>query len=641
MASKFRLQRYDWFGQKLLVQHQFSSLISLRQHVVKSTDSDTNVTRDCSDHLTYIQCLAFLKGSVRLDEIVVSLQRLNLERDSQSFLLLCRCLLYMGNYDSVVALCKQIINREIDSASLNQTLDNQFDDKEFKGDLLRFDSIDYVKEDTTNKGYVEKERSFLREESLELRKLLSNINSNHLINNPNLWLFLAIGLEFQHQFKDASFAYQIASRLSLGDDIDSSRSQSPPSISTTYTQSSEPKKIFLGGSDQIPCQEHARFLLQRARDYRTALRLLSKANERDSTCYNMNTLYALSLAGLSSSSNNNLTRAISVLTSLETHTKSYRNPCTNYNRLAKKCRPKSSQLQQFDTDEDSEDASRINLNFLLTKVYLVLNNIIQETGRRRFDEPGANQITLYEDQINSLIDMMLSSHACCQQSSSFWNNLGILYMIKRKQVASLSCLLKAHTNNPLDWRVNYNIALACSRVGLYARAANFCLKARNSILMRAHPSSKLLFPTVVLRSEPAISTVMGVIYEYLKDYNAARRAFLEGMNQSNTSQESSPVGPANVLINYLVFIHLHGHEFYEDPQSKMDPNDTKDYRQTVKLQLHLLDQFEQAWLQRNQNDPQFNPQLLQAANALSKRIADDNHTWTSVRRNYAWMKTDP
>lgn len=665
MASKFRLNRYNWFGQKLLAQHQYDELITLRKHMTLQHNSETNEAeedqqqRECSEHLTYLQGLALLKSSVNLDEVVFSLQRLNLERNSQHFLLLAQCLLYMGNYDSVVALCKQMINREIDAVTTNGGIaDETNPDISSEGkDLLVFDTDEpdsYAtiatansessgsKNNSNKNNNTGQSRLFPYQESIEFRKVLTSINRNQSINDPNLWLIFARCLEYQRQLKDARFAYQIATRLSLEDGSGGYR----PEVILEAPIINPAKARASSVSNQLACSEYAKFCLRNGRDFRSAQSILGHISVVSPTGYKSDTLLALTI-GAQANCSGSISRAVAIISSLEAHTKSHRNPSSQYNRLARKCRRLNQNLishgsrEEFESEEDIDGASRMNLSFILAKVYLVINFMVQESSRINTGDTFSSQAQSIDDQAGRLIELMLSTDPICWRSSSFWNNLGLLYLLRRKHVAALSCLLKANQISPLNWRVNLNLALACHRAGLDAKAAIFSLASKisrqDSVMLETHRFNSAPVSNQ-LPSEPHILTLMAINYGKLAEFEAARRVYLEAISQPIDTLGNS-AGPAISVINYIIFLHLYENRIKEFDRQRA-ASSSNDHKQIVRLKIHLLDQLEQAWLQRSQNDCQFDRHFLRVATELSRKILNEASDESNARKSYAWMKLD-
>lgn len=491
MSSKFRCNRYNWFGQKLLSLHQYVDIIKLRQE-------------SCSEYLTYIYGLALMKTSTRLDEVINSIQELNFEKNSQYFLVLCHCLLYLGNYDSVVALCRQVIN----------------------------------KDSMSNRGTA--------------------MDSNQLIKEPRFWLIFGLSLEYQLQHSDALLAYRMATKLEFG------------------------------------CTNHhikyALFCVRHKRDFKTPVQILSELSSKDQQyTYNLNYLLALMVSAHPVSTRTSSNRAIDLISSLETYSTSNRNPSAVYNKLAETVKLRL--MNKISSLSPIGDEHRFCLDYLLAKGYIMINSIMQDQ-------------VVAASQADKLIESMRTSDSSCWTSASFWNNLGVCYLIKKRSIACLSCFIKALHLNPLDWRIFYNISIACIHIGLISRALIYLYAAKHYYISRLN--SKSTNPKQV---NPIITTLIANCYEKLGEIDEARRLYIELMHP----QEGLSSALVITVVNYLIYLQ-------RNPES--DGN-----KQNIKLKLHLLDQLEQKWLQRDQNDQQFNKHILD----LAVRLGEDG-------RAYAWTK---
>jgi len=118
------------------------------------------------------------------------------------------------------------------------------------------------------------------------------------------------------------------------------------------------------------------------------------------------------------------------------------------------------------------------------------------------------------------------------QNSSLWNNIAMCFFGKKKLVAAISCLKRAHYLSPFDWRVLYNLSLLHLNMQQYASAFQFASTAIK--LNRNHAGLYLLL---------AISLV------YLEQVTNAEQAFNQALNLS----ENSP----HLLINFASFqLHI-------------------------------------------------------------------------------------
>lgn len=642
MASKYRQGKYNWFGQKLLATHRYDEIILLHNHLAyKWADgNEQSAIASCpvSEHINYLNALASMKinnAPSKLNDIIMSLQGLNFDKNSQYFMVLCQCLLYLGNYDSVVALCKQIINKEIDSykamQSVNAEVASYNDSKTDIADLSQSDlAIQQREEEDWDKIKLCLES--LAQETNEFKKIFANINRNHLINEPKLWFIFGLCLEFQCNFKDAHFAYRVASKLASGNFeqnlIDNHRrhkhrhqDKREPPVDSDHKAAS--MNYYFN-----PHVKYAEFCIKFGDDFRTSIQVLNKASLMFPQNYCINPQLALIISAnkqQQSTANNNLQKSLKILSKLEAHSALSRNPATDYNKLASRFKRKSQQMLSNCSDsnchlieDNRDDKSRYNLNYLLIKTHVSINSLIQELQFKLPIQSQSNYIDPYQatllNEVDKLIDSMKQSDSSCWLSASLWNNLGLCYLVKRRLIACLSCLAKAHSINPLDWRINYNLALAYMRAGLINQAFNSLISAKNLNQQQQNP---------------LVKSLLANCYEYLNQTYEARRLYIEIIRpypgNRKTSSSTAPV--INTLINYLMFLH-----------KDSDNSNDLTREQNSKLKLYLIDQLEQAWLQRYpQNDPQFNIHLLMIAKRIGEEINQNN---ANAKKNYAWAKGD-
>ncbi|XP_061671271.1 Bardet-Biedl syndrome 4 protein isoform X1 [Syngnathoides biaculeatus] len=70
--------------------------------------------------------------------------------------------------------------------------------------------------------------------------------------------------------------------------------------------------------------------------------------------------------------------------------------------------------------------------------------------------------------------------ACAMpESPPLWNNIGMCFFGKKKYVAAISCLKRAHYLSPFDWKVLYNLGLVHLTMQQYASAFHFLSAAIN------------------------------------------------------------------------------------------------------------------------------------------------------------------
>lgn len=634
-GTKFRLNRYNWLGQKLLAQHEYADIIRLRNCLVKDNgnDSDDGVGRrrwPLSEHLIYVNSLAMMKTSTHLDEVIFALQRLNFDKSRQHFLLLCQCLLYLGNYDSVVALCKQVINKEIDSVDLKR--DESFTDKS----LIDFSNTSTDKSNPSEPSRAAKPSNGLDwsqteaiQESVEFKRVLANINKNKLINEPRLWFIFGICLEYQQQCKSAHFAFEVAAKLATNHRL--------------ATSAERRDRANLIG-EQIPVATsyyyaphtcYAERCVNNKADYRSAIQLLSQIARQLPPNFAVHPLLALILSAQPNANESSFNKAIEIISSLEMYSASNRNPSLIYNQLALKCARKlddfyQPQLSSFkDYIPETGDRNRSCLGYLLARSYIILNSLVQNSDKnphlfkylesdRQVSDSGIVAANLVlNETVDKLVFALRNSNPSCWSSAALWNDLGLCYLIRKRFIACLSCLLKALQLDPLDWRINYNMALACAHVNLFSRAI-ICLLAAKSLYSN---SQTRLQRDGANRTNPLITSLLAICYDYLGEDDEARRLHIEATRPVETPSATANPIPVISILNYLIFLN-----------KELSRGEDQECSKVI---LHLLDQLEQRWLQRDHHDPQFNLHLLDIASQIGERAFSQSGRGCKM---YAWTK---
>lgn len=678
-TSRFKINQYNWFGQKLLTHHRYNDILRVRDHLsgrhfAFATHSSELAAvhgneRLISDHFNYLTGLALMKTSTsNLDELITTLQKLNFQKNGQYFLLLCQCLLYIGNHDSVVAICKQVLNREIDIiSSTNSTLE----DNDTDGIVNETDSSSIQTSLATSAAdaiNLHKQQDWclqsIWQESIEFRKIFENVNKNRLINDPRLWFTFATSLELQFQLKDADLAYRVASKLASGQ----ARQLLSASKATAYEEDQSAE--FLGFNSNtgynyecsspminsvdisgyhMPHIKYAEFCVRYRDDYKTAIQVLNQAIVVQQTVinYHLNPVLALTLCAQRNSNSNHFAKANEILSALDNHSVSTRNPSSVYNQIALKCKQK---LYYIDTSlvpdvmpyemnilDGTSDEKRLDLNYALIKSYVLINDIVHNSSHDPMlykSQMSAlttnlpiNRVNISKQliaQIDKTIEAMRNCDPSCWLSHSLWNNLGVCYLMKRRYIASLTCLIKAHRLNPLDWRINYNLSLAFMHVDLTARALNHSLASRNIFkeLVTQKPTSFTIANSLQHKFSPIVNTLLASCYSGLGSKAQARRFYSEMMAYGRMSGANK--APVLTFVNYLLLLHR-----ASDPSTQL--SDDQDSR----LIGRLLDQLEQAWLQRNPNDTQFMPILLETARLIGESVQERN---PQMRKTYAWTK---
>lgn len=637
MAFKFRLNQYNWFSQKLLAQHQYGEILKLRQYL---DNQHGQISRVSSEQMDYINSIALAKTGDHLGNVIRTLEKLNFYKNNQYFLLLCRYLLYLGNYDSVVELCKQMINKEVDLTSDSSIV--------IVNNELDVDQEEGAKENLgASKKRDEKERKVtwsldsLANESLEFRKLLANVSRNPLLNDPRLWFIFGTSLEFQRQLRDAELAFKLAIRLSWDFGRSPRVVAAAPNPSGGGSGSSWIEQRAQATSTCIsnyyaPHIKYALFTIRHKGSAKAALHILNEASSLFAQNHTLNPLLALVTSAQPLSNPSNFARAFEVISSLETQFMSNRNPAITYNNLSMKLKLQQQRQQNnrgWQTVEPFEvmgDEHRFNLDYLLTRSHIALNSIVQDSSHSNevytvnLDSSPKRKGTQLKpsamlNKVDRLIELLRNSDSSCWSSAALWNNLGLCYLLKRRFIACLSCFLRAQHLNSLDWRINYNTALAYLHVGLVSRAVMSTLAAKNSYLPRMIPIRDINQKLEQKRVDALVISLLAYCFDRLDLVDEARRYYVE---TTRTGEKGSTSAPVVSLVNYLVYLHR-----------RFDETDDE----TNKLKSRLLDQLEHSWLQRNQNDPQFNNNLME----LARRIGEETARVQGqiIRKTYAWTKT--
>lgn len=644
------LNQYNWLGQKFLAQHRYGDLLRLRQHLKSLQDHNEQELavlseRPLSDHFNYISGLALMKTSAHLKELILILQKLNFQKDGQYFLLLCQSLAYLGNHDSVVALCKQVLNKEIDAVPSVGDI-HQNDGKSTKS--ICQDAEKNSKNSITTKHQLW-EMQQICEESIEFKQMFESVNKNSLINDSRLWFLFALSLEFQLKFKDADLAHRVACKLASGQarQILAQGHHSKSGTSTIFEDddrnSSHQVSSFGISNYYSPHTNYGEFCIRYREDYRTTSQILSQAIQISPPInYTVNPALALTLCSQANSNSGHFARALEMINSLDNHSTSLRNPSLVYNQLALKCKQKlyyhdlaQSYMRQGNADYLDKicDENRLDLGYALIKSHIVVNAIVQQSlddanlykSSVKIQKSSRSELDPLFEQLDKIIDTLRSCDTSCWSSHSLWNNLGVCYLIKRRYIASLSCLVKAYQLNPVDWRINYNLSLVCLQVGLTVRALCCSLASRSYHVTHQSPNSIRLERknTLIKSHDPILNTLIAISYSNLGLNHEARRFYAEVV-ASGRSTGSNKI-PALTLINYLLLLH------------QDNTNIELSEEQIDKSIARLLDLLEQVWLQRNPNDNQFAMVILD----LARQIGDARlGSKPQMKKTYAWTKFD-
>ena len=657
-GARFKLNQYNWLGQKFLVQHRYDDVLKICNHstrlrsVAIEFESHTRDAATClgssgqlSDHLSYLGGLALIKTSTRLDELIFTLQRLNFQKNGQYFLLLCQCLLYLGEHDAVVALFKQTLNKEIDTTSFEASSSPSSGEH---GASREQQSTSGDEQEPKLEGARKRLDwclgSISCDETVEFRRIFESVSQSRLVSDPRLWFLLAQSLELQLLFRDAELAYKMAAKLASGQ----ARRLNPSSKSP---ESRRDSVILIDGDSpddgppdrlesaamsnfQLPHLRHAEFAIKRRADFKAAVQTLCQASSVAPLSHSLGLPLALALCCQPNANASHFSRALELLDSLDALAVSVQNPAAGYNQLALKCKQRlaaatgSGQLRPDQYDDLQTVGPRNELNNVLMKSHIKLNNLLQSSERARSMysrcplRTKSNKEECEPDldaKLEQLAEMLRNCDATSWASSSgLWNNLGLCYLLKGRLVASLSCLLRSHQISPLDWRLNYNLALVFLQVDLAHRALGCLLTARSSYRSSSH-SFQGQVPSQQVEAQ--ISALLAACYSELGLPDESRRLYAEMGAQWRRS-----VGPRTLtlaLVNYLLLLRN---------QSSADGDRELDAR----LMGRLLDQLEQAWLQRNQNETQHNVQLLEVAKLIGEELSQQ--VGERMRKTYAWTK---
>ncbi|XP_034015765.1 LOW QUALITY PROTEIN: Bardet-Biedl syndrome 4 protein-like [Thalassophryne amazonica] len=136
------------------------------------------------------------------------------------------------------------------------------------------------------------------------------------------------------------------------------------------------------------------------------------------------------------------------------------------------------------------------------------------------------------------------------ESPPLWNNIGMCFFGKKKYVAAISCLKRAHYLSPFDWKVLYNLGLVHLTMQQYASAFHFLSAAVN---LNPHLGELYMLLAVALTN--------------LEDVENATRAY----EQAVALDESNPL----VNLNFAIFLYNHGEkkgalQQYQDMETKVN-----------------------------------------------------------------------
>uniref|UniRef100_A0A4W6F3D7 BBSome complex member BBS4 n=1 Tax=Lates calcarifer TaxID=8187 RepID=A0A4W6F3D7_LATCA len=171
------------------------------------------------------------------------------------------------------------------------------------------------------------------------------------------------------------------------------------------------------------------------------------------------------------------------------------------------------------------------------------------------------------------------------ESPPLWNNIGMCFFGKKKYVAAISCLKRAHYLSPFDWKVLYNLGLVHLTMQQYASAFHFLSAAIN-----LNPRMGELY------------MLLAVALTNLEDVENATRAY----EQAVTLDESNPL----VNLNFAIFLYNHG-----------DKKGALDQYQEMERKVNLL--------RDSSSNFEFDPELMDMAQKMGAALqVADSLVWT-------------
>uniref|UniRef100_A0A8C3AUM6 Bardet-Biedl syndrome 4 n=1 Tax=Cyclopterus lumpus TaxID=8103 RepID=A0A8C3AUM6_CYCLU len=240
-------------------------------------------------------------------------------------------------------------------------------------------------------------------------------------------------------------------------------------------------------------------------------------------------------------------------------------------------------------EEHLNIALRINKHdktfMMLGKVHLLAgetDKAIEWTMSKTFEHLG-NALTFDPNNYKAILaaGSMMQTHgdfdvamnkyrvAACAvpESPPLWNNIGMCFFGKKKYVAAISCLKRAHYMSPFDWKVLYNLGLVHLTMQQYASAFHFLSAAIN-----LNPRMGELY------------MLLAVALTNLEDVENATRAY----EQAATIDESNPL----VNLNFAIFLYNHGDkkatlDQYQEMERKV--NRLRDNNGNFEFDTELMD----------------------------------------------------
>ncbi|XP_077569130.1 BBSome complex member BBS4 [Stigmatopora nigra] len=153
------------------------------------------------------------------------------------------------------------------------------------------------------------------------------------------------------------------------------------------------------------------------------------------------------------------------------------------------------------------------------------------------------------------------------ESPPLWNNIGMCFFGKKKYVAAISCLKRAHYLSPFDWKVLYNLGLVHLTMQQYASAFHYL-----SATINLNPRLGELY------------MLLAVALTNLDDDENATRAYEQAVHLD----QSNPL----VNLNFAVFLYNHTDKTralnqYEEMEKKV--NTLRDNNSSFDFDPELID----------------------------------------------------
>ncbi|XP_067437133.1 Bardet-Biedl syndrome 4 protein isoform X1 [Thunnus thynnus] len=176
------------------------------------------------------------------------------------------------------------------------------------------------------------------------------------------------------------------------------------------------------------------------------------------------------------------------------------------------------------------------------------------------------------------------------ESPPLWNNIGMCFFGKKKYVAAISCLKRAHYLSPFDWKVLYNLGLVHLTMQQYASAFHFLSAAIN-----LNPRMGDLY------------MLLAVALTNLEDVENATRAY----EQAVTLDESNPL----VNLNFAIFLYNHG-----------DKKGALDQYQEMERKVNVL--------RDGSSNFEFDPELMDMAQKMGAALqVTESLVWTKPSKD--------